>query len=415
MNNSLRSQDWKTLITNPGLILVALGYFVDIFDITLFGMVRVPSLKSLGIPLEEQLPLGQYLINAQMLGMLCGGIFWGVLGDKIGRLKTLFGSIFLYSLANLLNAFVQDVETYAVLRFISGVGLAGELGVGVTLVSETLPVHLRGLGTALIAGIGVCGALVGGILVELVDWRICYIVGGSLGFVLLLLRLNVKESGLFLKHKASASKSVGLIFVQSLFRPDVLRRFVLCVLVGIPIWYIAGILMTLSSEVAKALGVIGEVTPSRSITISYLGLAVGDFLSGMLSHYWQSRRKVIFVFQAFTLVILSLFFMTTKGLGPVYFYTLCFLIGVGVGFWALFVVLGAEQFGTDVRSTFATSVPNFVRGSLILQNFVLSKLLLSYSLISSALILGAGVFGLSILATYLLRESFHQDLDFKEG
>ncbi len=403
--------EWSVLFKNSGLILVALGYFVDIFDITLFGMVRVSSLKSLNVPDSELLSTGQYLINSQMLGMLVGGIFWGILGDKVGRLKTLFGSIFLYSLANLLNGFVDDVNSYAILRFLSGVGLAGELGVGVTLVSESLPTHLRGMGTALIAAIGVSGALMGGLLVELVDWRVCYIVGGSLGFLLLMLRLQVKESSLFLDlKKVSSLKRPS--FLSALFRPSVLKRFVLCVFIGVPIWFVAGILMTLSSEIGKALGVVGEIMPSRSITISYLGLAVGDFLSGYLSHKWQSRKKVIYLFQAFTLFFFFLYLFTTSGKGPAYFYTICFFIGISVGFWALFVMLGAEQFGTNLRSTFATSVPNFVRGSLIVQNMSLTFLLTKFNLIESVLVLGSLVLFLSFLCAKMIDESYSKSLDY---
>ena len=392
---------------------VALGYFVDIFDITLFGMLRVQSLQDLGFKAEELLTQGQLLLNAQMLGMLVGGFVFGIMGDKKGRLGSLFASIILYSVGNLANAFVQDMQSYLVCRFISGVGLAGELGLGVTLVVEILPKHIRGIGTAIIATIGVLGAVMAGVLVEMLPWRYCYMIGGSMGLLLLFLRISVKESGLFHDlHKQSdvAKGSLRLLFSSH----DKIKRYLLCILVGVPIWYVAGIVMTLSPELGLVLGIQEPVLASRSIAISYLGLAVGDFLSGLLSQYCQSRKKVLLGFELLTIVSLTILFTCTQGGSSRLYYAICFLIGIGAGFWALFVTLCSEQFGTNLRATVTTTVPNLVRGSLILMNIYLSFLRQYYTFLQATIFTGITVFALCIVSTLLLHETFAKDLNYTE-
>ncbi len=403
----------QSIFKNVTVWVVALGYLVDIFDITLFGMLRVQSLKDLGFQGDELLTQGQLLLNAQMLGMLVGGFIFGILGDKRGRLVSLFASIILYSLGNLLNAFVQDINSYAICRLISGIGLAGELGLGVTLVVEILPKDIRGMGTAFIAAVGVLGAVVAGVLVEMLPWRICYIVGGTMGLLLLFLRISVSESGMFhaLKRQSDISKgSIKLLFSSR----DKIKRYILCILVGMPIWYVAGIVMTLSPELAVVLGVNEPILASRSIAISYLGLAVGDFLSGILSQYFKSRKKVLIGFEIFTIVSLAALFLLSSGHSANTFYTLCFVIGMGAGFWALFVTVCSEQFGTNLRATVTTTVPNLVRGSLILMNLYLSYLRQQMDFLTATLLTGATVFILCIFATLVLHETFAKDLDYRE-
>ena len=393
--------------------VVALGYFVDIFDITLFGMVRVQSLQELGFQGDELLTKGQLLLNAQMFGMLVGGFLFGVLGDKKGRLGSLFASIILYSLGNLANAFVTSIDEYMFYRFIAGVGLAGELGLGVTLVVEILPKEVRGMGAAFVATVGVLGAVLAGFLVEMVSWRTCYIIGGSMGLVLLILRISVKESSLFhdMKNRTQIVKgSLALLFSSR----DKVKRYLLCILVGMPIWYVAGIIMTLSPELAQTLGVSNPVLASRAIAISYLGLAIGDFLSGMLSQILRSRIKVLFLFEVFTIIGILILLLTSKGRSDYYYYTICFFIGIGAGLWALFVTVSAEQFGTNLRATVTTTVPNLVRASLIPMNFYLLFLRQHMGFLSATIITGISVFSLCILATYLLEETFSKDLDYME-
>jgi MFS family permease len=402
-----------SVFKNLTVWVVALGYFVDIFDITLFGMLRVQSLKDLGFEGDELLTKGQLLLNAQMFGMLLGGFIFGVLGDKKGRLVSLFASIILYSLGNLANAFVQDINSYVLCRIISGIGLAGELGLGVTLVVEILHKDVRGMGTAFIATIGVLGAVVAGVLVEMLSWRTCYIVGGSMGLLLLFLRISVKESGMFhaLKNQSEVSKgSIRLLFSSK----DKIQRYILCILVGMPIWYVAGIVMTLSPELGVVLGVTEPILASRSIAISYLGLALGDFLSGVLSQYFKSRKKVLIGFELFTMLSLIALFVLSPNKSANYYYVICFIVGIGAGFWALFVTVCSEQFGTNLRATVTTTVPNLVRGSLILMNLYLTFLRNHMSFFQATLVTGVTVFAMCIISTLLLRETFSKDLDYTE-
>lgn len=407
--------EWKKFV-NLAVVVVALGYFVDIFDLTLFAMLRNQSLDALLIPASEQIEKGILLLNCQMAGMLVGGILWGVLGDKKGRLKVLFGSILIYSLGNLANAFVQDIPTYAFLRFVSGLGLAGELGAGVTLISEALPKAHRGMGIALVATIGVLGAVFGGIVVEYIPWRICYILGGTLGLLLLFLRFKISESEIFNRSKEqnqNHSREWGN-FSSLFYNRKRFKKFILCIFIGIPIWYVAGLLMAFSPELSRELGVIGEIKSSRAIAISYLGLAFGDFFCGMVAQLIKSRLKAVLLFSISTIFFIALLLSTTKNQSESYYYFLCFLIGLGAGFWAIFVTIAAEQFGTNIRATVATSVPNFVRGAVIPMTLAFKFLKEQWGIVDSMIIIGIVVFSLNIMATLLLAETFHKDLDFFE-
>jgi MFS transporter, putative metabolite:H+ symporter len=395
---------------SPAVIVVALGYFVDIFDLTLFGMVRVPSLIDLGLSGDELTSVGILLLNTQMAGMLAGGLLWGILGDKKGRLQVLFGSIILYSLANLLNGFVQTIPQYIILRFLSGLGLAGELGAGITLVCESLPTSRRGLGTALVATIGVLGATLAGIIVETCHWRTAYFVGGSLGLALLFLRIKVSESTLFDQSKKEAHIRWGDI--RQLFNKR--GRFLACILLGVPIWYVAGIVMSFSPELARSLAIGEEVTAARAISISYLGLAFGDLFSGLLSQFLRSRKAALFIFYVLTIISLAVLFATTTGQGAMYYYSVCFAIGIGAGFWAIFVTVAAEQFGTNLRATVATSVPNFVRASVIPMTLSLKSLMPLIGTLYAMIAIGVIVFIIGLLALASLKETFHTDLHYFE-
>ncbi len=403
----------RAILFNLTVIVVALGYFVDIFDLTLFNMVRRQSLLDIGIPESELVSKGLFLLNTQMIGMLIGGIFWGQLGDRKGRMSTLFASIILYSVANLLNAYVQTFDQYVILRFLGGLGLAGELGVGITLVAELLPKEKRGMGTTFVATIGVLGAVLGGIFVEVFSWRTCYIIGGVMGLLLLLLRVTVKESEIF--HKVSNDEAVRKGNFFDLFRTkDLVRRFVTCTLIGLPIWFVAGILMPFAPELGKDIGVTDILLSSRAIAISYLGLAVGDFLSGLVSQLYSSRKKALSIFQISCLSLCAILLMTAGGKGHYYFYTLSFVIGVSAGFWALFVTVAAESFGTNLRSTAATSIPNFVRAGVFPMSLMLTPLREYLPYWQATLTVGVIVFVLSLIGTYFLKETFGQSLEFVE-
>lgn len=408
------SEDFKTnrsVVFNTAVIVAALGYFVDIYDLVLFSIVRVQSLTDLGISAADNLDKGVLLLNMQMAGMLIGGILWGILGDKRGRLTVLFGSILLYSLANIANGFVQNIEQYALLRFVAGVGLAGELGAGVTLVSEVLPKEKRGLGTMIVATVGVSGALLAFWVGDFFGWRNAYFIGGGLGLTLLLLRVSVYESGMF-KNLKDASVNRGDFF--SLFTNGArLKKYLMCILVGIPLWYVIGILITFSPEFGKSLGVQGEVSAGKAVFYSYFGLIFGDFLSGYLSQVLKSRNKVMVIFLLSSATMIAVYFLSKNVSLPI-FYFICFGLGTTSGFWAVFVTIAAEQFGTNLRATVATTVPNFVRGSVVPMTLAFTSMKGNLGLQTSAIILAALSIILALYSISQLKESFGKDLDYYE-
>ena len=396
---------------NSLVVIAALGYFVDIYDLILFSIVRVPSLQSLGLSGSELFDSGMFLLNTQMAGMLVGGLLWGILGDKRGRVSVLFGSIIMYSLANIANGFVHTVPAYAVLRFIAGIGLAGELGAGITLVAETLPKETRGWGTMIIGAVGISGAVLAGVIAEHFDWRICYFIGGGLGLLLLLLRAGAYESGMF---KSTTEKSVARGQFWTLFTSkDRFFRYLRCILIGLPTWYVIGILVTFSPEFASAMGIPGTVIAGRSIMMAYSGLVVGVIIGGIVSQAWRSRKKVVAVFLVSTIVCTALYFkFPYQGVGQ--FYWACFALGMSVGYWALFVTVAAEQFGTNLRATVATTVPNFIRASLIPLTFLFSVLKPAWGPIHAAMGVGALSIAIAFFALAPMKDTFTTDLDYIE-
>ncbi len=397
---------------SPAVIVASLGYFVDIFDLLLFSIVRRPSLASLGLNEAEQVQKGLMLHNTQMIGMLFGGIIWGVLADKKGRLSVLFGSIILYSVGNIANAFVHSVEAYAFWRFVAGLGLAGELGAGITLVAETLSKEHRGYGTALVASIGVSGAVVGGLVGEFFDWRVTYIIGGVLGFALLLLRVNTAESLLFKNAKIHGSHKGNFL---SLFKDwSKAQKFLKCILIGVPIWFVIGTLIQLSPEFSKALHVDGVITAGRAVIFCYGGLVFGDLLSGLLSQYLKSRLRVVFIFLGGLAFFECLYFFLTDGVSAATFYFICFGLGFFAGYWAVFVTLAAEQFGTNLRGTVATSVPNFVRASVVPMSLSFTALKGNLGMLMAAQVVGVTVLLIAFFSAFLLEESFGKDLGYYE-
>ena len=398
-------------VLNLTVLVAALGYFVDMFDLLLFPIVRQPSLTALGVPAALQIEVGAQLLNWQMAGMLLGGIFWGVLGDKKGRLSTLFGSIALYSLANLGNAFVHSIPAYAGWRFLAGLGLAGELGAAVTMVSEILPKDLRGYGTAIVAAVGIFGAVTAKLVGDFFPWRVTYAIGGGLGVALLFLRVGIRESFMFTKtHEATVTR--GDFF--SLFTDwNRLGRYVRCILIGLPTWYVVGILITFSPEFAPLLKVTGPVKAGTAVAYCYTGITLGSVLSGFLSQAWHTRKKVVGWFVAGALVGVAIY-LTVRGLTPGAFYLLAGYLGLATGYWAVFVTVAAEQFGTNLRATVATTVPNFVRGAvpLITGSFLYFRSALG--LVGSAWVVGIACFALAFGALWGLPETHGRDLDFVE-
>lgn len=392
------------------IAVAALGYFVDVYDLILFSVVRNPSLMSLGLQGGELLNQGLNLMNVQMGGMLIGGILWGIYGDKKGRKSVLFGSILLYSLANALNGLVTDLNTYAILRFIAGVGLAGELGAGITLVNETLPPSKRGIGTLIIAGVGAAGAVFAPIIASLSSdpewWRSCYFIGGGMGLALLLLRLGTFESSMYSQMESDVQKGN---FFQLFSSGEKFKKYMYCILMGLPIWYIIGILVFSAPEIFK-----GKVSAGDAIMYCYLGLALGDFASGALSQWLKSRGKAVLIYLVVAVGLCAYYLFGMSEISTTLAYTMITLLGFFGGYWAVFLTFSSEQFGTNVRMTVTTTVPNFVRGALIPISLLFKFLIPSVGLIHSAAYVGILCFVLAMFAVSQLKETYGKSLDYTE-
>lgn len=406
-----------TLFSLP-VIVAALGYFVDIYDLLLFGIVRLPSLQSLGLNAEQISADGTKIFNWQMGGLLLGGILWGVLGDKRGRLSVLFGSIITYSLANIACGFIprvtfmDPISYYALMRFIAGIGLAGELGAGITLVSEVLPTRLRAIGTSLVAGIGLSGAVVAYFTVKWFDWPTAYFVGGGMGIGLLLLRVGVVESGMFKNVAADHSVTKGdfFAFFTNLSR---FSRYMKCIGIGIPTWFVIGILATFSNEFGQALNIAEPVQPGLAIMWCYVGLSAGDLTSGFISQALASRKKAVALLMSFTLIASLVYLFvglnTATGL-----YMTCLALGFGIGYWAMFVTIGAEQFGTNLRATAATTVPNMVRGLTIPMTLLYQFFKPGLGIISAGAVVGVLAFAIGFYSILTIPETHGKELDYLE-
>jgi predicted MFS family arabinose efflux permease len=410
MNNSPRHP-----LFNVTVIVAALGYFVDIYDLLLFGIIRIPSLQSLGLSPEQVKLDGELILQWQMWGLLLGGIISGVIGDKRGRLSVLFGSIILYSAANIANGFVETVEQYKWIRFIAGLGLAGELGAGITLVSEVIPKQKRGLATSFVAGIGLTGAILAYFMKQSFDWRTCYFIGGGLGIALLLLRISVLESSMFHQVKKQAVSRGNFFLFFSNF--DRFKRYLFGILIGLPTWYVIGILVTFSNDFALAFGITEKIDPGKAIMFAYAGISLGDILIGVVSQWLRSRTRALYIFYAITMFFMLLFFTTLWQGTAARLYLICAGLGFGTGFWAIFVTMGAEQFGTNLRATAATTIPNMVRGMLaifILPLFKWLEHMPSVGYVNAGIITGVIIMAITWTAALLTKETFHKDLEFLE-
>lgn len=401
-------------VFNLTVIVGALGYFVDIFDLILYGIVRTESLQALGLSPADIDEVGEILLRIQMAGFFIGGILWGVIGDKFGRKKILFGSITMYSLATGLNAFVKDVWLYGVCRFFAGLGLAGELGAAVTLTAETMPTTRRTYGVTIIASLGLLGAVFANLLYSFLDWKEMYIVGGIMGLILLVFRFGVMEAGIFEKTKAmSISRGNFLALFTSRER---FARYIFSILIALPIWYTVGILVVFAREMAESMGVEGasKISNSTAISWTYLGGAVGDMIAGLSSQFAKSRRKIIGVWLSAGVLILISYFIFMPELDYRWYYVYSGALGVSIGYWTLFVTVAAEQFGTNLRATVAVTAPNFIRGSLILITIVFRELIPYFGRPGAAAIVGAICYIIAFYSLYRLKETFTRELDFVE-
>jgi MFS transporter, putative metabolite:H+ symporter len=400
-------------IFNITVLVAALGYFVDIYDLLLFQIVRVESLIEMRLTTAEVKSAGEFIISIQMIGLLIGGIIWGVMGDKKGRLSVLFGSIILYSIANIFNGFVQTPNQYALTRFFAGIGLAGELGAGITLVSELVSKEKRGLSTSLVAGIGLTGAVAAYFISLNFNWRICYFIGGGLGFCLLLLRISVFESGMFNKVKQqNVQRGNFFMFFNNKHR---FKKYLLAILIGLPTWYVIGILIAFSNDFGVAFGLSEDILPKKSTMFAYVGIAVADVLVGFVSHWLGSRKKALFIFYFLTIISIIFYFTQQSGTAAG-MYVICAALGFSTGFWAIFVTMAAEQFGTNLRATAATTVPNMVRGALPLMLLLFKGLQSATgSYITAGWITGILVMAISLVAAWFTEETFGKDLNYVES
>ncbi len=409
----------KVGIFSLPVIVAALGYFVDIYDLLLFTIVREPSLQGIGIDLSDKIQViaaSTKIINWQMVGLLIGGILWGTIGDKKGRLSVLFGSIAMYSIANFFTGYVQTVDQYAWARFVAGVGLAGELGAGITLVSELLPKEKRGVGTSLVAGIGLFGAVFAYFIYKTTnDWRLCYKIGGGLGIGLLLMRISVAESGMFtnVKHQEGIQRGNFLMFFNNSKR---FKKYALAILIGLPTWYVIGILVNLSNRFASELYGDNHIESGKAIMFAYVGIAIGDILIGLVSQYFKSRKKALLSFYLLCIATLILFYSGYNN-SDARMYLICGVLGFSTGFWAIFITMGAEQFGTNLRATAATTIPNMVRGALPLINLLFLNLFQktwNWSFLQSGIVTGIIIMTITMIAFYFTEETFHKDLNYVE-
>ena len=414
------------------VVVAALGYFVDIYDLVLFGVIKAESLKQIMIGTSPalQAATGKFLFNMQMIGMLIGGVIWGVLGDKRGRLQVLFGSILLYSLANIANAFVSDISTYAVIRIIAGIGLAGELGAGITLVSEMMSKEKRGYGTMIIVTFGALGAVFASLVgskgdyfsqiifnltnFQLASWQVAYIIGGLMGFILLFLRIGTIEPHYFKAIKAKNEIKKGSFRLIFSSKPNRIK-YLHCILIGIPIWFIIGLIIMNSKDDFGPWVGLKNIENGTAVMYTYIGLSFGDLISGLLSQVLKSRKKVVFLYLCFTAILTLVFLFFGKGMTATTYYFFCFLLGTGTGYWAIFVTIAAEQFGTNIRSTAANTIPNFVRGSVNVIMLLFSLLLASQLSVGiSAFLIGAFFIGLAFYSLSQLKETFGKELDYIE-
>jgi MFS transporter, putative metabolite:H+ symporter len=395
------------------VIVAALGYFVDIYDLLLFSITRIESLRSFNLTPAQITAEGEAILMWQMAGLLIGGIIWGVMGDKKGRLSVLFGSILLYSLANIANGFVENTTQFRLIRFVAGLGLAGELGAGITLVSELIAKEKRGIATSLVAGLGLTGAVVAFIMKENFEWRTCYFIGGGLGLALLILRVSVFESGMY--HEVKKLNVQRGNFFMLFNNADRLKRYVLSILIGLPTWFVIGVLVSFSSEFGKEMGIKEKIDPGKAIMYAYAAISIGDILIGLVSQWFRSRKKALYLFYFITAVFIILFFTVQWNGTAERMYWICAGLGFGTGFWAIFVTMGAEQFGTNLRATAATTIPNMVRGMLTVLILPLFKGLRSITdYVTGGWLAALILMTITVIAAIMTKETFNKDLNYTE-
>ncbi|MBI3441231.1 MAG: MFS transporter [Proteobacteria bacterium] len=402
------SQKHKNLL-NLTILITGLGYFVDSFDAFLLNVIRTPSLKEMGFSGDTLTHAGVLILNWQVTGTLFGGIFWGTLGDKLGRKRALLGSILMYSLGQFANAFVHSVPVYAAVRFVVGFGIAGEVGLGATLVGEVVRTSKRTYSLACFTAIGLLGVVSASLSIELVSWRITCLLGGAGGLVLLFLRHRLFESPLF--DALAIEKERRGRFWQILLYRTLLRKWLCCIFILAPNFFITGFLLTLAPEFAKAAGIAMPIKANIALALYFTFAVAGDFMSAYLSERWRSRRRVLFIFMsANTALALVYLFLTPHE--PQFFYVLCAIFGF-FNLWAISTTVAIEQMKTGLRATTTTSSMNFARACLVLINlgFIALK---PHGTAEAALMVGALFFTMGFAAIYYLDETYGRPLSDTE-
>jgi len=400
-------------IFNIAVIVAALGYFVDIYDLLLFAIIRIESLVSLGLTPQQVTTEGEAILQWQMAGLMIGGIIAGIIADKKGRITVLFGSILFYSLANIANGMVTTVEQYKLIRFLAGLGLAGELGVGITLVSELITKEKRGIATSMVAGIGLTGAVVAFVMKENFNWRTCYFIGGALGLVLLVLRISVFESGMFNEVKKLDVQRGNFLMLFN--NKDRFKKYLTSILIGLPTWFVIGVLVAFSNEFGKWMGIQDKIDPGKAIMYSYVAISIGDILIGFISQWFKSRKHALYLFYVITGIFMLLFFTAQWNGTAAKMYWICAGLGFGTGFWAIFITMGAEQFGTNLRATAATTIPNMVRGMLAVFIIPLFKWLRGITdYYTGGWMAAIIIMIITLIAAFYTKETFGKDLNYIE-
>jgi MFS transporter, putative metabolite:H+ symporter len=393
------------------LAVAALGYFVDVYDLLIFGAERVESLQAVGVPKEDMKDVGILILNFQMAGLILGGFLFGILADKLGRLKVLFASILLYSVANIANAFVTTVPAFAGARFFAGIGLAGELGVALSWISESLERRQRTIATMIVSAIGLFGGIAAALVGSVCHWKTSYIIGGVMGLILLVLRISVKESKIFIKNQFKDIKRGDLIELFGSRKQ--LYKYLLCVFAGAPAVVFINLYITLTPEFALAFGITEPVSVSTAIMVYLMVFAVSDILCGFLSKLMQKRKGPLLIYACMQIFATAYFLLAPPDTAMGYYYR-CAFLGFSIGYWGILITNSVEQFGTNIRATVATSTPNLIRGLTIPASLIFTNLIPAYGLVRSGAIVGFSLIVISIISILLLKDKFENNLNFTE-
>lgn len=406
----MKNQSWRfskqEILT---VLVVALGYYVDAYDLLVMSAVRKPSLLSLGVPESETLNIGLSLLNYQLVGLMIGGVMWGVIADKYGRKKALFGSILIYSFANIANGYINSVNMYYWLRIIAGFGLAGELGVGISLITENVAKERRTISTAIVSFFGMLGASTGGWFGSIFEWQNCFLIGGFAGLLLLLLRLKVEESVMFneIKDKNVSKGNIWMIIKN----PKTLLTYFFCTLAGAASILFIGVFIQSTPELGKLFNL--NITAGIALIWYYLGASVSEIIAGLLSKLLKERKAPIYIFYAISLLAITNFCVNVPN-SPYFFYLNCLFLGFGLGWWSQLITLSAELFGINVRATAATSIPTFARAWNIPFSNIFKQNIPNLGIVNSAFGIGVIVVSLAIISITMVKETFENDANFIE-